>query len=65
MEAGLLISDLRNRRQTGDGSWREMSMLALIGAVTVLVLLAVIMLNLLSPLVALIAVPLASPPSRR
>lgn len=32
-------------------------MLALIGAVTVLVLLAVIMLNLLSPLVALIAVP--------
>jgi CitMHS family citrate-Mg2+:H+ or citrate-Ca2+:H+ symporter len=32
-------------------------MLALIGAITVLVLLAVIMLNLLSPLVALIAVP--------
>jgi len=32
-------------------------MLALIGAVTVVVLLAVIMLNLLSPLVALIAVP--------
>ncbi len=32
-------------------------MLALLGAATVLVLLAVIMLNLLSPLVALIVVP--------
>ncbi len=35
-------------------------MLALIGALTVIVLLAVIMLNLLSPLVALIAVPVAA-----
>ena len=33
-------------------------MLALLGALTVVVLLAVIMLNLLSPLVALIAVPI-------
>ncbi len=35
-------------------------MLALLGAATVLVLLATIMLNLLSPLVALIAVPIAA-----
>src|ERR1700674_2636222 len=35
-------------------------MLALLGALTVVVLLAVIMLNLLSPLVALIAVPIAA-----
>ncbi len=35
-------------------------MLALLGALTVVVLLAVIMLNLLSPLVALIAVPVAA-----
>jgi CitMHS family citrate-Mg2+:H+ or citrate-Ca2+:H+ symporter len=35
-------------------------MLALIGAATVIILLAVIMLNLLSPLVALIAVPTAA-----
>jgi citrate-Mg2+:H+ or citrate-Ca2+:H+ symporter, CitMHS family len=35
-------------------------MLALLGALTVIVLLAVIMLNLLSPLVALIAVPVAA-----
>ncbi|HWK45403.1 MAG TPA: citrate:proton symporter [Stellaceae bacterium] len=35
-------------------------MLAIIGALTVLVLLAVIMLNLLSPLVALIAVPVVA-----
>ncbi|MBV8915415.1 MAG: citrate transporter [Acetobacteraceae bacterium] len=35
-------------------------MLALLGALTVLVLLAVIMLNLLSPLVALIAVPVVA-----
>jgi CitMHS family citrate-Mg2+:H+ or citrate-Ca2+:H+ symporter len=35
-------------------------MLALLGALTVIVLLAVIMLNLLSPLIALIAVPIAA-----
>jgi CitMHS family citrate-Mg2+:H+ or citrate-Ca2+:H+ symporter len=35
-------------------------MLALLGALTVIVLLAVIMLNLLSPLVALVAVPVAA-----
>ncbi len=35
-------------------------MLALLGALTVLVLLAAIMLNLLSPLVALIAVPVVA-----
>ena len=35
-------------------------MLALLGALTVVVLLAVIMLNLLSPLVALIAVPIVA-----